>query len=317
MSKNEKSWHSIFYPNYERKVERIEAEGTLFVHYTGAETAISIIENQEIWLRNAQCMNDYQEVHHGIECLIKAFDHEISGKKFKQALESSFSGITKEIIDLFDGWLPDLRTNTFIMCVSEHPPFENKYGRLSMWRAYGGEQSVALVLNKKPFYSETDIFHAYTHPVAYHGADEVIQGLDALADRILENQEFISSMGKDFLVAGIFEVFKTYALCTKHPGFSEEREWRLVYNPKMKKSKYVSSDIHSINGVPQEIHKIPLRDIPEGIFYGATIPEVLEKIIIGPNDNQDVIGKAFETSLLKAGCKDPKSRIHYSDIPLR
>ena len=96
---------SIFSPYYGRKVSEIMKNGSHFVHYTGAETALSIIKNKQVWLRNTQCMNDYQEVDHGINCLVEAFHHEVSGKKLKSALESSFSGITKKITDLFDGWI--------------------------------------------------------------------------------------------------------------------------------------------------------------------------------------------------------------------
>ena len=231
---------SIFSTHYVRRVTKIHEEGSSFVHYTGAETALRIIRNNNIWLRNTQCMNDYQEVHHGIDCLVTSFSYEVSGEKFKDALESTFSGITKRITDLFDGWIPALRSSTYIMCVSEHPPSENEYGRLSMWRAYGGKQSVALVFNTTPFYSETDIFHAYTHPVSYQNPDDVITELEDLATRMLSHHDFIKSKGEDYLVSQIFEVFKTYALCSKHPGFAEEREWRIVYNPSLNKSEHVN-----------------------------------------------------------------------------
>lgn len=266
---------------------------------------------------NAQCMNDYMEVEHGLNCLVAAFKNEENGKRFQATLEGIFPGIIKEFTNLFDGWLPSFRISSYIACFSEHLPEEDNYGRLSMWRAYGGERSVALILSRKPFLAETDVFHAYTNPVAYLDPENFNQEFCKLATRIDSEKEFIDSLGKQRIINYLFEVFKNIVLCVKHPGFKEEREWRVVYNPDVRKSEYVSSSIESINGVPQEVHKIPLKDIPEGNFYGATVPEFIERIIIGPNDHQVVLGKTFIKLLEKAGSKNPSQKIHYSGIPLR
>jgi len=308
---------SIFYPEILRKADALDENNVQFVQYTSADAAMSIIKNKEIWLRNTQCMNDYREIDHGIDCLITAFKNESDGKLFQDTLENIFPGIIKEIIELFDGWLPHLRSSTYIACVSEHPQEENAYGRLSMWRAYGGKRAVALVLNKEPFRAETDIFHAYSHPVAYQDADDFSVKFGELCQRIKQNSDFVEKLGRQGVINYIFDIFKTYALCTKHPGFSEEREWRVVYNPAMRASKYISSNIESIDEIPQEVYKIPLKNIPEGNFYGATIPEFIEKIIIGPNDHQLLLGKTFEKLLENAGCENPWEKIKYSGIPLR
>ncbi len=308
---------SIFYPSIQSKVRELDEGNILFVQYTSADAAMSIIKNQEVWLRNIQCMNDYMEADHGINCLVAAFKNEREGKNFKTVMEELFPGVIQEITNLFDGWLPSLRSSTYIACLSEHPPEENRYGRLSMWRAYGGKRTVALVLKKDAFRSETDAFEAYTHPVSYQDSDSFNIEFGKLAERIAKEKEFVAALGKQTVIAYLFELFKTYALCVKHPGFLEEREWRIVYNPALKASKYVYSSIESIDGIPQEVHKIPLKDIPDKNFYGATIPDLIDRIIIGPNDHQLVLARAFEKLLKAAGCEDAASRIHYSGIPLR
>ena len=38
----------------------------------------------------------------------------------------------------FNNSWSDIRLNTYITCVSEHQDSEDKHGRLSMWRAFGG-----------------------------------------------------------------------------------------------------------------------------------------------------------------------------------
>lgn len=308
---------SIFYPNFLKRSQAIVDENIKFVQYTSAEAAMSIIKKNEVWLRNCQCMNDSREVEHGLHCLIEAFRNEKNGKRFQESLETIYPGIIDEFANIFDNWLPSFKTNTYIACVSEHPPEEDKYGRLSMWRAYGGQRPVALVLNKDPFLAETDVFHAYTHPVYYQDPENFNFEFGELATRVNNEKDFLSTLGKESVIGYLFDIFKNIIVCVKHPGFAEEREWRVVYNPDHKKSEHVTSSIVSINGIPQEIHKIPLKDIPEENFIGATVPQFIDKIIIGPNDHQFVLGKTFIKLLEEAGCENPIDKVFYSGIPLR
>ncbi len=278
---------------------------------------MSIITNQEVWLRNAQCMNDFSEVEHGLHCLTTAFKSEDDGKAFQGLLESIFPGIINEFTKIFDSWLPSFRSSTYIACVSEHPPEEDEYGRLSMWRAYGGKMPVALVLNKEPFLVDTDAFHAYSNPVAYLDPEDFGEEFRLLSGRINQKIDFIKELGREAVISYLFDIFKNIVLCVKHPGFKEEREWRVVYNPDHKSSQHVITNIASIDGMPQEVYKIPLKDIPDESFHGATIPDFIHKIIIGPSDQQVVLGKTFAKMLENAGCENPSTKIHYSGIPLR
>ena len=41
-----------------------------------------------------------------------------------------------------------------------------------------------------------------------------------------------------------FERLKVFALFTKHPGFKEEREWRIVYLPDRDKKKRIDPMLH-------------------------------------------------------------------------
>ena len=308
---------SVFYPRLLESVERVDREELRFVQYTSAEAAMNIIRNKEVWLRNVQCMNDYMEVDHGIDCLVAAFKNDNEGAHFKAVLEALFPGIIPEIIDLFDGWLPHLRSNTYIACVSEHLSSEDRYGRLSMWRAYGGKRSVAIVMNNAGFRSESDALAAYTHPVSYLDTEAFNREFAALTDRIHEEREFVSTLDRQVLLSYLFDLFKTYALCVKHPGFKEELEWRVVYNPVMKSSEHMRSSIESIDGVPQQVHKVPLKNLPDHNLANIEIPELIERIIIGPNDHQLVLGDTFKKLLTEAGCPDAAERIYYSGIPLR
>ena len=308
---------TVIYPYYLEKARLVREKGLRFAHYTNAEAAMNIIKSKEVWLRNAQCMNDFSEIEHGLECLVKAFGGETHGKKFKDFLNNLFPGIVDELVKLFDAWIPHFRFHTYIVCVSEHSENEDRYGCLSMWRAYGGRNSVALVLNNDPFLAETDVFKAYAYPVEYLDVDHFGEHLDDLRERMFKETDLLRSIGKDTVLSFLFQVFKQNVLCIKHPGFEEEREWRVVYTPKYEHSEFVTTSIETIANVPQEINKIPLRDIPQHGFVGASIPDLIDRIIIGPNDHQLVLGDAFIRLLKNCNCEDAEKRIYYSGIPLR
>ena len=119
-----------------------------FAHYTSASSAMSIIDEKRIWMRNAKCMSDYSEVQHGFTILQEFFsESNLGGKSLIAALDSCSPGVATEAIEAFDGWLQDTQLNTYITSVSEHDRSEDLHGRLSMWRAFGRNTAyVALVI---------------------------------------------------------------------------------------------------------------------------------------------------------------------------
>lgn len=186
-----------------------------------------------------------------------------------------------------------------------------------MWRAYGGKNSVALVIKNTPFLSQSDTLGPSTYPVDYLDTADIENQLCDLQVRMTARSELILHLGKQEVFKWIFEVFKNFVLCVKHPGFKEEREWRVIYNPVYAESEHIKSSIEVIAGVPQKIYKIPLKNIAEASFTGASIPDFIDRIIIGPSEHQTVSRNAFKELLLEAGCKDVDRMIYCSGIPLR
>jgi len=252
MNEEHKKALSVFWPELLERQTVLERDHVKFVQYTSAHTAMSMITSNEVWLRNTRCMNDYREVEHGIDCLVAAYKSDKEGNRFKVVVDSIFPGMRSDFEKLYDGWLPHLRSNTFITCVSEHPPEEDEYGRLSMWRAYGGNCPVAVVLSRTSFLAESEALQAYTYPVIYRDADQFRSEFGMLADRLESEADYVRAIGLDRVWNLLFAIFKSYAFCVKHPGFAEEREWRIVYNPVLAASQHVKPKIVSIDGVPQK-----------------------------------------------------------------
>jgi hypothetical protein len=260
-------------------------------------------------------MNDFREIEHGFDCLNHAYKERRD--KFQAIFNDMFPEFTSKLEKQFNGWLPHFRTDTYITCLSEHHEAEDRTGRLSMWRAYGGGAGVALVLNPRVFLTPSDALQAYTSPVAYLRQEEFLQEFDNLLFGVQENAEFIRTLGEEAVLGHLFTAFRLAILCTKHPGFREELEWRVIYSPRYRPSARIRREIESINGAPQPVCKITLEDVPVEGLIGAAIPSLVERIIIGPSRHPDVIWEAFVDLLREIGVDAPESRVFASDIPLR
>lgn len=306
----------IFFPYATAATDRVKSNGGRFVYYTTADVAARILTNKQIWMRNTMTMNDYMEVDHGLECLRSAFQSE-PGKAFDAALNACFPLLAEEIKDLFDTWVPYIRRDTFITCVSEHSADEDNLGRLSMWRAYGGRTGVALVLNGGVMFRESDALGAYASPVAYMNSVDFGDQFTQVAEAIHSEVEFVRILDREGLKNTVFNVLRFAALCTKHPGFREEREWRIVASPDMHPSHLLPKEVEVVRGTPQTVLKINLKNHPEKNLIGLTLPELLNRIIIGPCEFPDVMRRAFDQLLVDAGVPEPEQKIAVSDIPLR
>jgi hypothetical protein len=205
----------------------------------------------------------------------------------------------------------------YIMCVSEHTSREDAHGRLSMCRAYGGRAGVALVLYGAVMFSGTDALGAYASPVLYVDPYGFAAELMRVAKGMAGETEYISQLGRDCVRSIVFNMFRFAVLCTKHPGFHEEREWRVVASPTMHPSKLLTQGVEVVRGTPQTILNITLRNEPQQGLIGLAVPDLLDRIIIGPCELPTVIFRAMHELLTSAGVADAANKIVVSDIPLR
>jgi hypothetical protein len=309
-------WRYIFFPHHNRKIDMVRERNMRFVHYTSAATAMKIIQERKFWMRNTTTMNDFSEIEHGLECLISVYNDE-PGKRFKAAIDEIFPGMAQKVQDHFNAWIPGIKRDTYIACFSEHDDTEDLIGRLSMWRAYGNRGGVALVLNNTAFLSDSDVLGVHTSSVAYLDKESFRQNFIEVADAIEKHKLFVASMSPELVYNLVWHMFRFGIVSTKHPGFAEEREWRAVYTPTLDASVHITTEIECVNGIPQTVQKIPLKNIPEGDLYGLEIPELLNRIIIGPSEYPQALHQAFVHLLDAAGVPDPASKVVVSNIPLR
>jgi hypothetical protein len=207
--------------------------------------------------------------------------------------------------------------------VSQHKNSEDHLGRLSMWRAYGGATGVALVMNPEPFYSTvpSELLKVYASPVAYFDKLQFLEAFKEIVDNVENNFNFLQTLSREEIKGRLYRMLTFAAVCTKHPGFEEELEWRVVHFPWWQKSDYIKKEIENLNGVPQPVYKIPLEDVVDknsnNISTGITIPSLLNHIIIGPTRDPVAMLDAFDELLRAAGVERAREKIVISDIPLR
>lgn len=284
-------------------------------HYTTAENALNIISNRELWLRNARNMTDFSEVEYGYDQVSRYLDTDDNIKKFINALDECASGAGEIAIELFKERYRDVKSDSYITCFTLHEE-DDFHGRLSMWRAFGrSSASVALVINP-PNHHHVSPLNIFIYPVSYR-PDAVATEFELGISRIKENINLLTGLQCHPQQIGFLGYIKLIALTVtlKHPGFHEEKEWRIIHYPSLFGSDFVTPFTKSISGIPQVIHKVRLENKPEKGLYSFSIPELLDRVIIGPSDYADTIQSSLIAELRAVGVKDPV--VVKSEIPLR
>jgi hypothetical protein len=318
---------SIFMPHAARETANaINSESFDFAHYTSADTLMRILDGgsennpPKIWMRNARAMNDVEEVRHGYRRIEASLNRDDRNKRLVEALESVNQEAAQQAFYIFRSHFENHLDQTYITCMTTHDELENKIGRLSMWREYGkGSVGVAVVLNKAPFLTPSDALGAYTSPVAYHTDHELDADIETVIQNVNENREWLQSIDPDLVKENIFGMLSFGVTCLKHPGFREEREWRIIFNPKMRDKGAIPKIRQTVNGAPQNIYTLQMKDIltENDSLTGITPDALIKRVIIGPAQSQVMVREAIAEALTHAGVTNAHERVFLSDIPLR
>lgn len=309
------SFFRIFCPGDLDRASEI-VENRKLVYYTSAATAQKIIENKEIWFRNAALMSDYSEISYGHSLTRRAIFETDAGERFRTVVDQVFPNVMDEVGTLVDRLFPDWLNETYLSCWSVHKRSEDQNGRLSMWRAYG---DVACVVREKAADSFSDQLGIQSFPVNYFSLTDCENRLHKVSKGIINEMANIERAGRDDFVRNIVWMVFLSAIATKHPGFSKEEEWRVWFRPNDLGggATALTKQVKVVNGLPQEIWTLPLRDDPASGLIQADIGSLLDRIIIGPTAHPLISGRAFVTLLESAGVQNASEKVVVSDIPLR
>jgi hypothetical protein len=316
----------IFTPEAARQIEELYGKGVensqaRFVHYTSAETALKIIKSKRIWMRNVTCMADFAEVRHGFDIVKSVLNKPSMRSGFIEALNACAPGTAQATLERFERSGDELRFNTYIASISRHKDAEDRDGRLSMWRAYGGNSGrrVAIVLKIPGFTPASLALQLRFSPVAYFTEEQACKTFSEVIEGIRDNCEFLSAPPQRQIVPELmYQTLISAAVCLKHPGFQEELEWRAIHFPKSQPSHFMKPSIEAIGGIPQVVYPIPLDEkCSEGAeaIRDLDISRVFDRLIIGPTQYPWAIAEAFTNALRDAGV--PNATVSASRIPIR
>lgn len=312
---------SIFVPQAGVLRHKLFSTGGRLAHYTTAENALRILKGKQVWLRNVRFMNDFSEVDHGLDMLRRFFDpkeKDIGRAALFAALNDIKPNLIDDAINQFNDIVDKIANQTFITCLSHHDVSEDHTGRLSMWRGYGrGAAPVAIVIKTHTFTRFTDEIGVFSMPAIYQRPDAFYQIMKELPDRIKQNEEFLRGVEESWLSHIVVQMLIAYAIAQKHPGFAEEQEWRILHILGYHPLGMLEQDVESVGGTPQTVLKLPLEnpaDLPDAAI---SVPELLDRIIVGPAEFPDGIAEGLVAVLKKLGVPNSDGKVMVSDIPLR
>jgi hypothetical protein len=320
MTENNKVWR-LFDSLFEnlQNAENIYQEKPLLAHYTSIQTVEKILTMEEVWLSNPLFMNDMEELHFGLNVGMHQFQHlsiveEICGKK-------KADDARRLISDCFINFEKNHALNVSVFCLSEHHPEDND-GRLSMWRAYGSDgNGAAIVLNTE-------------HVYKWEGSPLIFAKVDYLSmnDRLEKLQKIIVNwchiVAKNqipenlFYLAPtyLFDVLKFFSLTTKHKGFEEEREWRVIYMPERDVNGILKDNFGYVIGNRGVEPKLKLKIAPlpgSPINSQISLQNMLNRIILGPCVSSPLAENCFRGMLTQINKPHLAEKVVASTIPLR
>lgn len=309
----------IMMPYAFNRIKQFETGNKCLAYYTNTETATKILEKREFWLRNVSAMNDYSEVNYGIRKINKLFPPNSvyedknfydTGMRLKSALinyvDSDGNNIFNKALQQFLNEQISWVFNTYIICFSEHNKEEDRYGRLSMWRAYGGDNGVAFVFKPRyRFQNYEKMGNIILTPVAYLDDDDFLIEVNSLIDSIIKNENILHQLSTQSIYLALINLLRYAIVSIKHPGFKEEQEWRIIAH-----GNNIKLETCCPHGVVQPISKLKICE--------CTFNDMLDHIIVGPTPYENVIYKAF-VDILKSGysISDAETRVVPSRIPYR
>jgi hypothetical protein len=254
----------------------------LLAHYTSIGTLERIAQTGEIWFSNPLYMNDVDELRYGMNLGLHAVR---SHTGLREACPPDHYNALLDAFDaLFTTFDNDSAFDVYVFSCSEHDDEIGDDGLLSMWRGYGGDgNGVAIVFDMAQLLAaRTPLLVRQVQYLSYEASE-------AWMDAKL--QQFALSLqraggpvaGMKDAAAALFERIKLFALFTKHRGFHEEREWRLVYLREQDVEGLLTQQLHyAIGGRGIEPR---LRFTTEALGEEDTRPrmeEMVQRIILGP-----------------------------------
>ncbi|ESZ56003.1 hypothetical protein X727_33010 [Mesorhizobium sp. L103C119B0] len=310
---------SPLYEEFQQNDLWMKGERPLLAHYTSVETLEKILKNEELWLSNPLFMNDLDEMRFGLTRGKAFFDQTDLEKTC--GLDSATAALLRtDFNNLYSEYESKHALNVYVLCLSMHAA-DNTDGILSMWRAYANNGAgAAVVFDTGAIKTLIDDSPLVLTQVRYASTADRLQWLERkVADwcaivakgNIPQHMLYVPAYW-------LFHVILGFALSTKHIGFLEEHEWRLIYMPDRDRNKLLTEKFDYIVGSRGVEPKLKLKIAPlDGAISQFSFSEILHSILLGPSISSPLASASVFRMLEKLNKEYLKSKVHSSTIPLR
>jgi len=293
-------------------------EKPLLAHYTSISSLEKIVTSNEIWFSNPLMMNDINELRFVI---LEGANRFLYNNEVQNACGSQERfNILSEHFDRFKNIFDNEHAfDVYALCFSEHDKNDND-GLLSMWRGYGENGNGAAIIFDAGKINENQSSPFLIIKIEYLSKQQMHDWIDQKFSQfanILKTQN-IADDDLEYAAHVLFEVIKLFALGVKHQGFSEEREWRMVYQKDKDEKKYLHSMLCYNSGKRGLEPKLKFKVQPSGFTASdLSLNKIVDRIILGPAISSVMTRKTVERMLSNLGKADLNKNLISSTIPFR
>jgi hypothetical protein len=283
------------------KISPFSDQSCVLYHYTDIEGLKGILESGKMWTTDYRYLNDTQELKYGYEIIRKAFYSLIDEFKKDDTRMHTLLNLLHTIYEEFQ--YTKLFRYIFIASFCEDGDL------LSQWRAYSGKQpgySIGFWLPRslmltKCRYDVEDLLSEYKRLITVFTTD-TLKCIDTTQDKQDNELERIF-LGFKYLT---LNYSANSSLQLKHPGFREEKEWRLFkLAPKKNNPGAVRFRITPIGLVPYD----------EIDFRKDDRSNCISEVVIGPTQEPSLSSDSISQLLRQNGYENVRVRV--SEIPFR
>jgi hypothetical protein len=291
----------------------------LFAHYTSIQVLESIMRTDQVWFSSPLLMNDKQEMLHGLDLGTKLFNN--SPEITQACATEPRAGALREYYRRYlEQFYAAHALQVYVFCLSEFRR-NRPDGLLSMWRGYGSNGHGAALVFDTGLIHRRDEIPMIISKVTYASDDERMLILRA---KFVQFAAALTSLGvsDDQLYIPAFQIFnwvKVSALTSKHDGFKEEDEWRLIYMPERDKAHVLTPRISYFIGPrgPEPKLKMSIAPIPIPPIPAWGFAEILDRIVLGPALSNPLTRIAIERMLSECKKDHFIPKLYSSTIPFR
>ncbi len=290
----------------------------LLAHYTSIETLERMMATGEFWLAHPLYMNDVEELRFGINQGCEAFQR---SDRVRDACrgEERYLALLKEFDRQYLRYANDEVLDTYVMCFSEHQ-VSDEDGRLSMWRGYGNNGSGAAIVFNTKFIEPVENSPMMLARVEYGTSAERLEWLNSKIDAwaTLFSQSEIAIADFYLPVHSLFDRIKLFSLFSKHCGFKEEQEWRLVYMAERDRGSRLAHMLHYAVGKRGVEPRLKFKVGPvEGVAREMDLNDLVEQIILGPTGASQMAIACVQRMLTLVGREALCEKVTASTTPFR